>query len=767
MARWFETFSIPGFWQRRSPAEMMAAGPATPAAVARDGREHGATGTPNYGGWITGEDYNPKLDGKAAMKVYDEMRRSDAQVGATLNVVKLPVRSADWRVDPPEHGDAQDLAIAEFCQDVLFGAGDWRADQWRQVLQHLLLKLDFGVSVLEKVWTIADDGTARLRKLAPRLPHTIERWNIDEIGRLTSIVQLAPKADQFQELTIPADYAVVSNQDREGDNWWGRSILRPGYIHWYYKGQLYRIDAVKHDRYGVGIPVAEIQEDYTTTTEENRKIDAILKGIRSHEKAWIRTTAKVKYSILVPPGGQGGTNIMPSIDHHNAMIARTVLAGFLSQGEQKHGSFGLGGKLADIFTSVVETVADETADDLNTQVIRQLCDLNCNMRGRPYPTVRAMNIADTDAKELTEAVARLGPKYITPEDDLEGALRTVMNLPPLPEQFKGRDRTPAPTPPLGEPEPAGPGRDDATAAGTKAPTAQDQDREREALRARLRQLRDGYITASGCLLGRPPTAFELAVFGVEDVPVRLEQAAASLASEMARVRRLQLDAILAEAVRKDQRTWTGDFTDIRPRDIGLPLTAALRKAIRAMQTSMAAYGAEQVQLEAQRQGITVLHALDAVDASARAAQSALVSSAQIAAERMSDTWYGRILETVLSERRSGKQGDALKAAVEARLAENVEKAPLGEARAEVNEAFAIGRAGQAAARKDGIETVQYSSLMDTNTCAPCAALDGTQFPFQSDEYYRTLPPFSGCDGNKGRPDACRCVHLYLFKGRTV
>src|SRR4051812_17667393 len=68
---------------------------ATPGTVERD-VERGSSGTPNYGGFISGEDYNPKLDGINAFPVYEEMRRSDAQVRATLDVLKLPLISATW-----------------------------------------------------------------------------------------------------------------------------------------------------------------------------------------------------------------------------------------------------------------------------------------------------------------------------------------------------------------------------------------------------------------------------------------------------------------------------------------------------------------------------------------------------------------------------------------------------------------------------------------------------------------------------------------------
>ena len=56
---------------------------------------------------------------------------------------------------------------------------------------------------------------------------------------------------------------------------------------------------------------------------------------------------------------------------------------------------------------------------------------------------------------------------------------------------------------------------------------------------------------------------------------------------------------------------------------------------------------------------------------------------------------------------------------------------MGEARAEVNEAFAVGRAVEAQTVADQIDLVEYSALMDEHTCGACADLDGEQFPFGS------------------------------------
>ena len=82
------------------PPVAVAAAPAVQQRV--DMSELGATGTPIFGGFLREEgEYNPDLTGLSAYRIYERMRRSDAQVKATLKAVKLPIRGAKWDVVAP------------------------------------------------------------------------------------------------------------------------------------------------------------------------------------------------------------------------------------------------------------------------------------------------------------------------------------------------------------------------------------------------------------------------------------------------------------------------------------------------------------------------------------------------------------------------------------------------------------------------------------------------------------------------------------------
>src|SRR5262245_55823730 len=75
--------------------------------------EVGTPGTLNTYGYITGEDYNQDLDGYPMFPFFNKMRLGDAQVNATLLMLKLPLKGARWVVKPADRDpDPQDQAIA-------------------------------------------------------------------------------------------------------------------------------------------------------------------------------------------------------------------------------------------------------------------------------------------------------------------------------------------------------------------------------------------------------------------------------------------------------------------------------------------------------------------------------------------------------------------------------------------------------------------------------------------------------------------------------
>lgn len=436
--------------------------------------ELGGTGTFNFGGFIRGEEFNPQLDSLTGIKNLDEMRRSDAQVHAALEVVKMPIRTADYEVDPADPDDPESMRQAEFIRWCLF---EGMTTTWDDLIRQALLMLDFGFMLFEKVWQVQEDGEWAdhivLKRLAPRPPKTLWQWFTDEDGALISVKQLAVKAGTYQFLDIPADKLVRFTFQQEGDNFQGISMLRSAYPHWLMKKQFYVIDAIRATRFGVGIPRAKLLAGYKPTVEDRAAIALMLQGLSSHQHAYLIQPPQVDIDILMPQGVQGGAQLLPSINHQNEQITRNILAQFLDMGgKSQGGSKALGASAMDFFLNAIESISNQICDVINKQVIRDLIDMNYEVGGK-YPTLRPVGIQETDVKSMAAAAQALAAAgLLTPDKKTENTFRNLMNLPEVPDeddalQDGAMGQVPAPTtPPAGAPSGTG-----AAPAGTSGSPA--------------------------------------------------------------------------------------------------------------------------------------------------------------------------------------------------------------------------------------------------------------------------------------------------------
>ena len=124
-------------------------------------------GTPIFHGFLQdfGE-YNGTLSGIAAIRTYEMMRRSDAQVAATLLACELPIRAANWDVQAASDS-ALDREIAEFVRNNLFGGLEYVSSTgvkstqcWDDVLRNALLMLAFGAGAHEEIYAVDGDRFA-------------------------------------------------------------------------------------------------------------------------------------------------------------------------------------------------------------------------------------------------------------------------------------------------------------------------------------------------------------------------------------------------------------------------------------------------------------------------------------------------------------------------------------------------------------------------------------------------------------------------------
>jgi SPP1 gp7 family putative phage head morphogenesis protein len=429
-------------------------------------------------GWAMGfpwdpSEWSPELAWPLSVRVFDQMRRQDSQVASVLRAVTLPIRRTQWRLDP---NGARDEVVAHVSTDIgLPLLGDDSPEpsgvrvrgrfSWDEHIRMALLALPYGHMFFEQVYEIRDDGRAHLAKLAPRLPQTIGKIDVDRAGDLLAIEQYptGQPGDTGPYIRITADRLVAYCTDREGGVWQGQSILRPVYANWLIKGKLLRVHAMTMERNGMGVPLFKAPEGATQAQ--------VTQGLKAAQafRAGENAGGSVPFGGDIELKGVSGTlpDVLAGIRYHDEQIAGNVLAQFLELGKTAHGSRALGASFIDFFIMALQAVADEIALTATGDVVEDLVDLNWGP-DEIAPRIAVAEIAE--APDLTaQAVDQLvACGAVTNDEALEDYIRSNFRLPA---------RTGPARPGYGTQEPPG-ASGDTNPAPPPDPTAASRRRER-------------------------------------------------------------------------------------------------------------------------------------------------------------------------------------------------------------------------------------------------------------------------------------------------
>lgn len=389
----------------------------------------GMSGTKVLDG-ILEEEYNQELNGQKGAETFDKMRRSDAQISAVLMAMELPIRNAYWFIEAATDEDGEipeeSQKIADFVEDAIFNKME---DGWDTKLREILTFLPFGYSLFEKTYK-SDGKNVWIEKLGFRKQVTIMRWITTD--RKPGVQQQLPTPGPNGQYTvdIPGHNLLLFTFRKEGDNYAGISVLRSCYKNYYIKDKLYKFDAVKHERQGVGIPVIYLPKN--ATKAQKTVAAAIVKSIRATEQTGVVMPGSKNDGWLFEFANLNagtGTDLWESIKHHNREIAKNVLAQFLELGDSgSGGSYSLGADQSDLFVSNLTAVANSICEVMNKYLVQELVDLNFDTEY--YPKLRCQKIQKTDVAKLAETIVSLtSGQIIAPDENIEDYMRDLMGLP--------------------------------------------------------------------------------------------------------------------------------------------------------------------------------------------------------------------------------------------------------------------------------------------------------------------------------------------------
>jgi len=401
--------------------------------------EIGRSGVLIMNGFIIGEEYNKDLVGRAASKKYDEMRRSSAPIKAALQVVKLPVLAASYGFEAPEE-DSKTVGQkkVDYLNDQIF-----KRLEFKQILREILTCLEFGFSLFEKTFEITNyKGTDMIgiKKFAFRKQYSLYRWMMSN-GQPG--IQQWLLSGGFKD--IPDWKVALFTHEKEGDNYAGMSILRPVYKDWYMLDLIVKLNAMAHERYGVGIPVAKQDSEVTVAPTEWDKLREGLSNLRSNEEGYLEVPAGVSLEIL-KMASSTSSDMLPTIEYHTKQIYANVLAQFLQlgQGASGSGSKALGEDASKLFLHSLEYIADYVCETLTNTLAKDLIELNWGA-GSAVPKMTHEKIGDDNIQLFSDAIMKLTQAGVmTPTVSTETFIRDMLKLPALTAQEEAEWTKPTP-----------------------------------------------------------------------------------------------------------------------------------------------------------------------------------------------------------------------------------------------------------------------------------------------------------------------------------
>lgn len=679
-------------------------------------------GTLSWGTYMDDKERVPELRWPRSNIEYDKMR-NHAQIQALAAGILQPIMGYWWGIDP--NGATEDV-VTRLSFDLglpIKGRTDEFDDaevtfSHEDCLRHALLApLGYGHMFMEQVGRIDDDGWFRYTKLAPRMPMSIGSIEVESDGGLKGIKQNYSRTSAMMPPLIPVDRLVAFVWDREGDNWAGRSMLRPIWPNWMLQTDLLRVDATKHRRQGMGIPIAR-----ATNENVGRRALAIANKMMQRMRAGMNSGGALPFGIDMKLMGVEGNvpDTLASIKYHDEAMARAFLMMFIQLGQTDHGARALGESFIDFFSLALNYIAKWYAKVMTQHVVRDWVNWNVAPGTSRIPKIVFEPLPPELAAETLVSLIEKGAIHV--DDETEAWVRMRYRIPVA---TTARPVAPVVTP--------------ADAPAVAPPVA-------AAPRKPVKAASTSPIPLPARTLRRQPYEFEVsAAVDFAQMDADYEDAVSSLVSAWSDVREGQINELVDIIAQTD------------PSDLQALAAIAAQdglgaEAIADIMHDLADKGAAAAVQEAKSQGVTSATVPDLDDV-----KESLTTRAESV-----DVLLTRALSEAAARKAVSLAGSSLDADT---IANDVGTYLKGLTDTYLEEQFSgVASQAQNAGRRKVLNeqdptSLYASELLDKATCTSCKAIDGKQY--DSVEAAEADYPSGGYKDCKGGPK-CRGTLVGIY-----
>lgn len=420
-------------------------------------QEMGVSGTAVYGGYVQVKERSADWIGWRKWQTIADLSVNISIVAAGVHYFCNLVAYPEWTVRPSDDKDEESVLLAKFMDDVLKKL----ETPFYKVVRRATMYRFHGFGVQEWTAKKRDDGFIGLDDIETRPQHTIEQWDVDELGTVRGVWQRAPQTGAL--LGIPRSKVLYLVEDTLTDNPEGVGMFRHMADTYNRLKQLQQLEirAYERDMRGIPIarmPIAKIQEAVKTNTLTQAQADKMISDMRSMTELQVKqsdtglildssqyvSVSSDGFSISSAPmwnfellsgGGVGHQEIAAAIDRVQREIARIIGVEHLMMGDtggNRALSEDKSRNLYLIANSVLKYIADQAQHDL----INPIWALN-GFDWSKRPTFEVEDVTFKNADAITSALSKMAQAgaVLAPNDPAINDVRDLLGIERVPKEM--------------------------------------------------------------------------------------------------------------------------------------------------------------------------------------------------------------------------------------------------------------------------------------------------------------------------------------------
>jgi SPP1 gp7 family putative phage head morphogenesis protein len=353
---------------------------------------------------------------KVKVADFKKMLDTDGTVQALFNTIVMPLLGSNWSIEPDDD-TPEAVKQSEWVEDRLRlpphkGGMSTPMDL---VLAQALRGVIEGYAGFEKVLEVKD-GRVVFRKVAWRDPTTLA-MRTDDRGGFNGFKQRAFIGSDYREVIIPLERAFLYTYGKEFHNLKGRSAFTSAYVSYDKKRRLHYFMEQQAQSDALKTKVVTGKEKAS-----QGELDATVEAV---DELGFKATVGLPFGYELAALNTGSQfDLMPYVEHHNAEMARSVLAMFILLGTgSKTGSYSLSQDQSDFFIQALKAVRTSLSTHITSYLIPDL--YNYNFEKPLYGTFKFEDLTDSTIELLKQVFIKLTEKDKLPQEVIDGVVQKV------------------------------------------------------------------------------------------------------------------------------------------------------------------------------------------------------------------------------------------------------------------------------------------------------------------------------------------------------